>query len=313
MWADWCQPMCSASYNTKSVPNGMASYADAWDKNYNDKIVMISMRVTQAIAPLVAAASLATGKPLAAAMKEWQAGFEKLKELKPNILQVSTQMPQAQQLLESGECDLFLSPDSRSTLFRKGQGAPVDQAYPKEGLFAMPVGVALVRGGPNVDLGIKFINELLDPQTQAVIAKTFTPADQFKAVLADGLKFPASSCSTEYFTNNRAVDRRFEKLRQMNIAAASRTLRRPGTSRSIAPRSRFGNATVLSDLALGRAAVSFAAQAVRLRQDHAAAHHRGTVAPDTGSISIAGRELTASPRTSATSASCSRATRSFRT
>ena len=111
MWANWCQPMCSASHNTKSLPNGLASYADAWDKKYKEKIVMISMRITQAIAPLVAAASLATGKPLGQSMKEWQAGFEKLKELKPNILQVSAQGPQLQQLLESGEVDLYLSPD----------------------------------------------------------------------------------------------------------------------------------------------------------------------------------------------------------
>jgi putative spermidine/putrescine transport system substrate-binding protein len=214
MWVNWCQPMCSASYNTKSVPNGMASYADAWDKKYRDKIVMISMRVTQAIAPLVAAASLATGKPLAASMTEWKAGFEKLKEMKPNILQVSTQMPQGQQLLESGECDLFLSPDSRSTLFRKTQGAPVDQAYPKEGVFAMPAGVALVRGGPNQDLGIKFINEMLDPQTQALIAKAFySKPTNAKTVLPEGLKFPELVVlDWEYFTDNRAVwIERFEK------------------------------------------------------------------------------------------------------
>ena len=63
MWANWCQPMCSASHNTKALPNGLSSYADAWDKKFKEKIVVISMRITQAIAPLVAAASLATGKP----------------------------------------------------------------------------------------------------------------------------------------------------------------------------------------------------------------------------------------------------------
>jgi putative spermidine/putrescine transport system substrate-binding protein len=214
MWVNWCQPMCSGSYNTKNVPNGMASYADAWDRKYRDKIVMISMRITQAIVPLVAAASLATGKPLVAAMKEWQAGFEKLKEMKPNILQVSTQMPQGQQLLESGECDLFLSPDSRSTLFRKAQGAPVEQAYPKEGVFAMPAGVALVRGGPNQDLGVKFINEMLDPGTQALIAKTFySKPTNSKTVLPEGVKFPELVVlDWEYFTDNRTVwIERFEK------------------------------------------------------------------------------------------------------
>jgi putative spermidine/putrescine transport system substrate-binding protein len=207
MWVNWCQPMCSASHNLKAVPGGLPSYADAWDKKYKDRIVMISMRVTQAIAPLVAAASLATGKPLAAAMKEWQAGFEKLKEMKPNILQVSINGAQLQQLLESGEAELYLSPDSRTTLFRKSQGAPVEQSYPKEGVLAMPAGVALISNGPNQDLGIKFINEMLDPVTQGLIAKTFySKPTNAKAVLPEGLKFPdLAVLDWEYFTDNRAV------------------------------------------------------------------------------------------------------------
>ena len=37
----------------------------------------------------------------------------------------------------------------------------------------MPAGVALVRGGPNPELGAAFINEMLDSETQALIARTF--------------------------------------------------------------------------------------------------------------------------------------------
>ena len=58
MWANWCQPMCSVSHNTKALPNGLASYADAWDQKFKEKIIVISMRITQAIAPLVAATHL---------------------------------------------------------------------------------------------------------------------------------------------------------------------------------------------------------------------------------------------------------------
>ncbi len=56
------------------------------------------------------------------------AGFEKMLEMKPNIIQVTTETPQGQQLLEIGECDLFMSPDTRSVLFRKDQGAMIDAA-----------------------------------------------------------------------------------------------------------------------------------------------------------------------------------------
>jgi len=127
MWANWCQPMCSFSYSTNALPKGLASYAEAWDAKFKERIIVISMRITQAIVPLLAATHHVTKKPLAQCLPEWQAGIERMKELKPNIIQVSSNMPQAQQLNETGECDLFMSPDSRSTLFRKSQGAPVDR------------------------------------------------------------------------------------------------------------------------------------------------------------------------------------------
>jgi putative spermidine/putrescine transport system substrate-binding protein len=214
MWANWCQPLCSFSYNTKALPRGLASYAEAWDPKFKERIIVISMRITQAIAPLLAATHHVTKKPLSECLPEWQAGIERMKELRPNIMQVSTNYPQAQQLNETGECDLFMSPDSRTTLFRKAQGAPVDQGMPKEGLFAMPAGVALVEGGPNQDAGITFLNEMLSPETQAYIGKTFySRPTNAKTVLPQGLSFPdLVSLDWEYFADNRAaMIERFER------------------------------------------------------------------------------------------------------
>ena len=214
MWANWCQPMCSFSYNTRAVPKGLASYAEAWEPRFKDRIVVISMRITQAIAPLLAATHHVTKKPLAQCLPEWQAGIERMKELRPNIMQISTNYPQAQQLNETGECDLFMSPDSRTTLFRKTQGAPVDQGMPREGLFAMPAGVALVEGGPNQEAGIAFINEMLSPETQAYIAKSFySRPTNAKTVLPQGLSFPELiALDWEYFADNRtAMIERFER------------------------------------------------------------------------------------------------------
>jgi len=214
MWANWCQPMCSFSYNTNALPKGLASYAEAWDAKFKERIIVISMRITQAIVPLLAATHHVTKKLLAQCLPEWQAGIERMKELKPNIIQVSSNMPQAQQLNETGECDLFMSPDSRSTLFRKSQGAPVDQGYPREGVFAMPAGVALVEGGPNQELGMAFINEMLNPDTQALIARTFySRPTNTKTVLPQGVSFPELvAIDWEYFADNRnAMIERFER------------------------------------------------------------------------------------------------------
>jgi putative spermidine/putrescine transport system substrate-binding protein len=214
MWANWCQPMCSFSYNTKGIPGGLKSYAEAWEPKYKDRIILISMRITQAIAPLMAATHHVTKKPLSQCMPEWQAGIERMKELRPNIVQVSTNYPQAQQLHETGEADLYMSPDSRTTLFRKSQGAPVEQGLPTEGVVAMPAGIALVEGGPNQELGMTFLNEMLSAETQAFIAQTFysRPTNP-KAVLPAGLKFPELvTLDWEYFADNRnAMIERFER------------------------------------------------------------------------------------------------------
>jgi putative spermidine/putrescine transport system substrate-binding protein len=205
MWVNWCQPMSSIAYNTQTMRNGPASYAECWDRRYRDKLILISMRITQAVVPLLAATQLATGKPLSECLREADAGFEKLRQLRPNILQVTSNTPQAQQLLETGEIDMFLSPDTRSVLFRKQQGAPVDQAQPREGSVAMPAGAALVANGPNPELGMKFINELLNPETQTLIARTFfSNPTNTKAAKPPGLNLPELVVlDWEYFADNR--------------------------------------------------------------------------------------------------------------
>jgi len=214
MWANWCQPMSSMAFNTDAVSGGMASYADAFDPKYKDRVIILSMRITQAVVPVIAAASLVTGKSLSDSLFDIDIGIEKLKEMKPNILQVSTNAPQAQQMLETGECDLFLSPDSRSVLYRKSEGAPCDLAHPKEGVVAMPAGIALVKDGPEQELAQLFIDEILSPETQALIAGAFySKPTNGKTVLPEGVSFPEMAVlDWEYFSDNRVewIDR-FER------------------------------------------------------------------------------------------------------
>ena len=81
--------------------------------------------------------------------------------------------PQAMNLLEQGEAWLVSGIDSRPTLYRKSQGAPVDLSRPKEGSFAMPAGIARVKGGPHPDLAFAMINEFLGVELQSLFAGTF--------------------------------------------------------------------------------------------------------------------------------------------
>ena len=52
----------------------------------------------------------------------------------------------------------------------KSQGAPIDLAAPKEGIFASPSGICMVKGAPAAALAYAYINEMLGAELQGKIA-----------------------------------------------------------------------------------------------------------------------------------------------
>jgi putative spermidine/putrescine transport system substrate-binding protein len=92
MWANYQQPWCGIAFNTGEV-DGVGSWADLWAPEQEGKIVIPSLQNTEGLWTLFFAAHLATGKPLEEAQYEIDAAFEKLAELKPNLLTIYTQMP----------------------------------------------------------------------------------------------------------------------------------------------------------------------------------------------------------------------------
>ena len=173
MWANYMQPRSSVAYNTQKVPGGIASYADMWDPKYKGRVILPSLQSTEGLWALLAAAHLETGKPMKEALYNIDAGFKRLKTLKPNLLMIYNSAPQAMNLLEQGEAWLVSGIDSRPTLYRKGQGAPVDLSKPKEGSFAMPAGIARVKRGPHPDLAFAMVNDFLGVELQSLFAGTF--------------------------------------------------------------------------------------------------------------------------------------------
>ncbi len=87
---------------------------------------------------------------------------------------------------------------SQVALERKAAGAPVDIAVPKEGIFAMPSGVALVKGGPQPELAAGYINEMIGPEIQAKLsAATYSlPTNKDTPVPAGRRQTRRSSAST---------------------------------------------------------------------------------------------------------------------
>ncbi|MGD9885025.1 MAG: ABC transporter substrate-binding protein [Reyranella sp.] len=175
MWCNYLQPWLGIAYNPKALKGTPTSWADIYDPKYKGRIILPSLQNTEGLANLFMAAQLATGKPMAEAQKDTDAGFKKLVTIKPNLLTAYTQMPQAYNLLEQGEGFMISSAISQVALDRKRTGAPVDIAVPKEGIFAMPSGVALVKGGPQPELAAGYINEMIGPEVQAKLsALTFS-------------------------------------------------------------------------------------------------------------------------------------------
>jgi putative spermidine/putrescine transport system substrate-binding protein len=166
MWANYLQPWCGIAYNTKAMPTGPKSWSELFDPKYKGRVILPSLQNTEGLPNLFVAAHLESGKPMAEAQKDTAAAFAKLAKLKPNLLTVYTQMPQAFNLLEQGEAFMIASAQSSFALERKAAGAPIDIAAPREGVFPMPSGVAVVKGAPQAELAFAYVNELLGAEIQ---------------------------------------------------------------------------------------------------------------------------------------------------
>ena len=215
MWCNYVQPWAGIAYNTDKA-DGVASWAALWDEANAGQIIIPSLQNTEGMWTLLAAAMLGSGKPFSEAQYEIDAAFAKLEELKPNLLTVYSTMSQAFNLLEQGEISMLSGNFSSYTLPRKAEGVPVDLAAPAEGIFAMPSGICLVKGGPNPELAQAYVNEMLGPVMQAAIADfaSSVPANttvKAGAIVPEGV--PIYSPDWSFVAANRAawIDR-FDKM-----------------------------------------------------------------------------------------------------
>ncbi len=216
MWCNYVQPWAGVAYNTDFLPGGVPSWSALWAPEAKEKLIIPGLRNTEGMWTLFMAAHLATGKPMAEAQYEIDAAFDKLAELKPNVLTTYSVMSQAFNLLEQGEITMLSGNFSSYALPRKAQGVPVDLAAPAEGIFAMPSGICLVKGGPNPELAAAYVNEMLGPELQSAVAEfsASVPANttvKAGAIIPEGV--PIYAPDWAFVSKNRAdwIDR-FDKL-----------------------------------------------------------------------------------------------------
>jgi len=170
MWANYAQPWAGVAYNTKAL-KGVSSWNQLWEPQHKGKVILPSLQNTEGMWTIFMAAHLATGKPLAQAQYEVDAAFDKLRTLKPNVVNVYSQMSQAFNLLEQGEITMLAGNFSSYAQPRQAAGAPVILAAPKEGIFAMPSGICLVKNGPNTAMAQAYVNEMLGAELQGKVAE----------------------------------------------------------------------------------------------------------------------------------------------
>jgi putative spermidine/putrescine transport system substrate-binding protein len=173
MWVNYMWPALSIGYNEKQFPKGLSSWEEMWDPRHKSRVLIPSYKSTTAPFTTAMAAHLETGEPIEKAQYKVDAAFKKLKALKPNILDLYIQPTQASILVEQGEASMAAGFYTTYVHPRRVSGIPLGLAAPKEGMFAMPKGIAKVKNGPASELADAFIEECLAPAFQAVWMKEF--------------------------------------------------------------------------------------------------------------------------------------------
>jgi putative spermidine/putrescine transport system substrate-binding protein len=190
-WVNYMVMKSGVAMNTK-VGRPIASWNDLWDAKYKGRVIVPSLNNTEGLWVLFMAAALESGKPLAQAQFDSDAGFAKMKKIKPNLLTIYTNAPQAIDLLQQGEAWYIAGQFSQNVLRFREMGRPIDFAKPREGGFAMPQSVAMVKGAPHQAYAAQLIDFILGAEIQnqlpnALYSSPVSRKASIPAKLADAL------------------------------------------------------------------------------------------------------------------------------
>jgi putative spermidine/putrescine transport system substrate-binding protein len=159
------------TYSTKNFAEAPGSWAALWNPAYRGKIAVPTIAATHGVNLVVVAAALETGKPFQEAQYDSDAAFKKLAQLKPNLHSIYNKSALLVAAMQQGEV-IMTGPYYGHNIWPYiEQGLPANHVIPAEGGFAGLSCQTLVHGGPYPDLGAEFINEMLDPEVQAMMSK----------------------------------------------------------------------------------------------------------------------------------------------
>lgn len=153
-------------WRTDLTPDGtdFTSWADLWKPDYKGMIGMPDFDPSH----MIAVSALLEG----AGPEEWQKGSERLKSLKPNIKAFYNSDATGQNMIVSGETPIQVML-STNAYYQQGQGIPIKLTVPKEGAVVGLDTVSIDKGSKKIDEAYIFINCMLEPDVQAVLADRY--------------------------------------------------------------------------------------------------------------------------------------------
>ncbi|SAK82499.1 extracellular solute-binding protein [Caballeronia hypogeia] len=159
-------------YNTKVFKqNNWApptSWSDLKDPKYKGKVVFPPLSNGFGLAGFLAINRLGGGTDsnVEPAFKVFKADYA------PNVAAFSPTPADMNQIFQAGEAVLAVNGSTRTAALAD-TGFPVAFVYPKEGAYAGGMAACAVAGGQNKPAAMKFVETLLSPESQTVIAKKF--------------------------------------------------------------------------------------------------------------------------------------------
>jgi putative spermidine/putrescine transport system substrate-binding protein len=193
--AGFAMSMASLAYATQTT-KPLESYAELWDPKFRQRFLMETPKGTQSVYLLIAAVTLETGKPYAQAQYLIDRAWPKMEALKPNVLSIFENESAITQMIQ-GQADVAGLFYSKSVNPYNAKGAPVAMCYPREGTFAGLNCLTLVKNAPDRELGVAFVNWMLDPGVQQGLAEASLAAPtisglEFKPDVAKYIAYPES-------------------------------------------------------------------------------------------------------------------------
>jgi spermidine/putrescine-binding protein len=164
-------------YNKSLVSNPPKSYADLFDPQYKDSIVMVNdFRVIIGSINEMLGYDYNETDPAKLAKTE-----AKLMELKPNIRLLDSDSPKTSMI--NGETKVGLIYSAEIAIAME-ENPDIQVVYPTEGQYLFLDSLCVAKGTKNKDLAEKFINYVLDPEVSKSISEAYPYSNPNKAAMA---------------------------------------------------------------------------------------------------------------------------------